>query len=306
MGKRFFAEAQVAINLAKKENWETKIDIGKRLLDITELHFPLYIEELKGYADGAGVDFLDLWTVSLESDAENEINAKCTNIITNNGKLIGHNEDAERPGLENSVCLVKKTLKDLTTFEIYYYNTLGGIAVGVSSFGYVHALNTLFITGSKLGIPKNIIARYLFETENPQKSIKKVLSLPRTSGYNHNIVSKDGKIWNLELIANRSVLTNPIPPFSHSNHCLNIKSDINNAFGTIDRLEFAQKNTKNRMTVDELIKLQEDTSQGPVNSLSNERTIGKMLIDFETMIARVWLLREKEAGWIDYPLDFIK
>jgi len=177
--------------------------------------------------------------------------------------------------------------------------------VGVSSFGYAHALNTLFFTGNKLGIPKNVIARYLLETDNPGKTIKNVLDFPRASGYNHNIVSKDGKIWNLELTADKGVLTNPPSPFAHSNHCLNIESDFSDAWGTVSRLVFAQDNTKSKMTINELINLQEDTSKGPNNSLFNERTIGKMIIDFGTKIAKVWLLREKEVGWIDYPLDFI-
>jgi predicted choloylglycine hydrolase len=306
MGQKFSNEAKNAVLVAKKDNWKNKLDIGRKLLDITQEYFPQFIDELKGYATGAGVEFIDLWTISIEGDAERKTSAKCTNIITNEGKLIGHNEDAERPGLENSVCIVKKTLGNLTTFEIYYYNTLGGNSVGISSFGYAHALNTLFFTGNKLGIPKNVIARYLLETNNPDVTIKKVLNFPRASGYNHNIISKSGKIWNLELTADKGILINPVSPFAHSNHCLNIESDINNAYGTISRLEFAQNNTKDKMTIEELIKLQEDTSKGSSESLFNERTIGKMIIDFDTKIVKVWLLREKELGWVDYSLDFMK
>lgn len=305
MGKRFSNEAQKAVLTTGKDNWENKLNMGKKLLNITKKYFPQFIDELKGYAAGAGVNFLDLWTISIEADAETDNSAKCTNIITNEGKLIGHNEDAEKIGLENSICIVKKTLRDITTLEIYYYNTLGGNSVGVSSFGYAHTLNTLFFTGNKLGIPKNVIARYLLETNNPDKAIKKVLDFPRASGYNHNIISKDGKIWNLELTADKGVLTNPTSPFVHSNHCLNIESNLSDAYGTISRLKFARDNTKNRMMTDELMKIQEDISKGPNNSLFNERTIGKMIIDFRIKIAKVWLLREKEAGWVDYPLDFI-
>lgn len=59
------------------------------------------------------------------------------------------------------------------------------------------------------------------------------------------------------------------------------------------------------MSVKDLIALQNDSLNGPQKSLMNERTIGKMVIDFEYMIAKLWLLREKELGWIDYSLDFI-
>lgn len=305
MGQAFSNEAKNAISIAKKDKWDRRMEKGKIFLDITQEHFPHYIEELRGYAEGAGVAFPDLWIVSIEGDGEIQTSAKCTSIITNEGKLIGHNEDADRPGLENSVCLVKKTLGNLTTFEIYYYNTLGGNSIGVSSFGFAHALNTLFFTGNKSGIPKNVIARYLLETDDPDATIKKVITLPRVSGYNHNIIDKSGKMWNLELTADKGILTNPASPFAHSNHCLNIESDTTNECGTMSRLEFAQNNTKRDMTINELMKLQGDTSKGPIDSICNERTIGKMIINFETMTASAWLLREKEAGWIDYPLDFI-
>lgn len=306
MGKQFSIEAKNAIERGKKDDWENKKATSIKFLDITQKYFPELLDEVKGYAKGADVDFIDLWTISLEFDTEliAGVSGKCTNVITNNGKLIGHNEDAD-VGSENNVCLVKKVLNGLTMFEIYYYNTLGGSTVGITSNGYAHTVNTLFFTNFEFGVPKNVLARHLFETKNPDKTVNAILKLPRTSGYNHNIISKDGKIWNLELTSRDGVLTNPHPPFCHSNHCLNIKTTTNNNSGTLSRLKFAKDNVKENMTIDELIKLQNDTSDGPNESIFNERTVGKMIIDLENMIAKIWLLREKELGWVDYPLDFI-
>lgn len=306
IGKKFSEEAQKSITIGKVNKWKERYGVAKNILDITQKYFPQYIDELKGYARGANVDFLDLWTISLESDTEpDKDEAKCTSIITNNGTLIGHNEDAAEPLLENPICVVKKILRNLTMLEIYYYNTSGGNSVGVNSFGYAHTVDTLLSTDTKFGLPKNIIARYLFETKNPDEAIKKVLSLPRASGYNHNIVHKDKKIWNLELIPDEGILTHPTLPFVHTNHCLNIKTNATDKYGTASRLKFAQDQTKQNMTVDELMKLQDDTSRGQDKSLFNERTIGKMIIDFNSRVARIWLLREKELDWVEYPLDFI-
>jgi predicted choloylglycine hydrolase len=305
MGQKFAKEASDAIALAKSDNWEGKSNVGEKTLDITQKYFPHFIEELKGYAKGAGVDFLDLWTVSIEGDAEVNEKAKCTNIITNQGRLIGHNEDAEVSGQENMFCLVKKTIKDLTTFEIYSFNSLGGNTIGINSHGYAQTINTLLFTPTRLGIPKNVIGRYLLETQNPDKDIEMVLSLPRSSGYNHNIVSKNGEIWNLELTADTGIVTKPKLPFAHSNHCLNVKSDFQDDYGTVSRLKFASDNAKDEMTIEEVIKLQSDTSAGPKKSIFNDSTVGKVIIDFDNMIAKIWLLREKELGWVDYPLDFI-
>ena len=40
-------------------------------------------------------------------------------------------------------------------------------------------------------------------------------------------------------------------------------------------------------------------------SIFNERTIGRFVIDLENRIAKVWLKREEDLGWLDYPLDFM-
>ncbi len=306
MGIEFAQEAQSSLQHAKTKNWTSRYATSQKILAITQLHFPQYIEEMQGYAAGAKVDFYDLWVLSIESDAEiNRASAKCTNVITNSGKLIGHNEDALEPGMADTVCVVKKTIKDLTTLEICYYNTLGGNSVGISSYGYIHALNTLLFTDNQIGIPKNVIARYLLDSQNPDEAIRTILALPRASGYNHNIVSRNGQIWNLELTANDGIVTHPQLPFVHTNHCLNLPSDFNDDHGTISRLEFARQHVQDRMSVDQLQQLQEDVSQGPNNSVFNERTIGKIIVDFTAMTAYIWLLREKQLGWVSYPLDFI-
>jgi len=307
MGKTFFREAKENIFNQKDENLEERSNIAKRDLDITQKYFPEYIDEMRGYADGAGVSFFDLWAVSIDNDTKlKNSEHKCTSIITNEGKLVGHNEDNNKSGLENTICLVKKTLKDLTIFEIFYYSTLGGNAVGINSYGYVNAINTLEFTDTKNGIPKNILARYLAETNNPIKGINKIKNLPRASGYNYNIVNKNGEILNIEVTQNDISMIYPASPFVHSNHrLLNPSLDISDKGGTISRLEFAQKIVKNNMTVDELIELQSDTSNGPDKSLFNERTIAQFIVDFNKRKAKVWLLREKELGWVDYPLDFI-
>lgn len=305
MGQAFAKEAQEAIIASREDNWTQRITKCCRLLEITKNYFPNYLSEIEGYAKGAQVNFLDLWTLNVESDAYPVDSAKCTNLITNSGKLIGHNEDADEPGCENNICVVKKTINKITSLEMYYYNTLGGNSVGVNSFGYVQSINTLFFTGSAVGVPKNVTARCLSDTRDPEKDINYVLSVPRASGYNHNISDNNGKIWNLELTSSEGFLSKPKSPFAHSNHCLNISTPFKDDYGTISRLIFFQENVKKQMSVDEIIALQENTGYGPNESVFNERTIGKMVIDFDSMTIRVWLLREKELGWISYPLDFL-
>ena len=57
------------------------------------------------------------------------------------------------------------------------------------------------------------------------------------------------------------------------------------------------------MTVSELTDLTNDKSRGDLVSIMNERTIAKMVIDLENLVAKVWMRRESNIGWVDYKLD---
>ena len=74
------------------------------------------MEELKGYAKGAGVLIDDLWVLSLEDELSEA--DKCTTIITNNGKLIAHNEDWDTNS-KDTICVLKKSVKNSGEMEFW-------------------------------------------------------------------------------------------------------------------------------------------------------------------------------------------
>ena len=59
------------------------------------------------------------------------------------------------------------------------------------------------------------------------------------------------------------------------------------------------------MTVEALIAVMNDTSKGKTVSLMNERTVAKVVVDLENSLAKIWLLREPELGFVDYDLKTI-
>ncbi len=305
MGEKFGRAAQAKIQaLQSGPDWQNRRKLAEGLLNFTKKFFPHYIDELQAYAEGAKVNFLDLWTASLEDELDQKMN-KCTTAITNGGKLIAHNEDWYR-NLEESVCLLLKKTGDLAVFELYYFNTLGGNAVGINSNGFAFSVNSLNSKNGLLGVPRNVIARWLSETKNPDADFKKMQKIPRSSGYNFNIVNRQGKIWNIESTAQEAVLNNSPSPFVHTNHYLSeLKREeiSDNSTGTFDRYEVAKLRAKNQMSVSELIDLTNDHSRGDILSVMNERTIAKMIIDLNELKAEVWLKREAGRGWIKYRLD---
>lgn len=310
MGETFRNEAHESLTRNKDDGFEGRKKVAEKMLQLTKIYFPQYIDELKGYAVGAGIEFIELWTLAIEDDAymEEKTDAKCTSIITNNGKLMAHSEDQHEEGLEKTICLVRKSVRDLTTFEIYYYNTLGGVSVGVNSYGIASSVNTLLYGATQLGIPKVITGRVFLESNDIEKDYKKIQKLQLADGFSHNLTDIYGRIINIELSSTQTSITYPSSPFGHSNHCLILKDRhvANDDYGTMTRLSTAIKNAKPIMNIPEIQKLLEGGNLGPDKSIANKRTVGRLIIDLENLKSYAWLMREKELGWVEYPLDFIK
>lgn len=310
MGYRFKKRAVHAIEKAKAHtNWAIKAENAQRYLDPTYKVFPQFIEELHGYADGAGVAFPDLWTKSLEDELNYYTDEKCTTIVTNGGLLISHNEDWDANS-KDAICVIKKTIRDLTIFELFYFNTLGGNSISVNSHGIVQSINTLTHTDWRIGIPRNVIARWMSETNNPAQDYIRLQTLQRSLGYNHVLVDRLGTITNIECTSIRQKVTHPHSPFIHTNHYLGQLVSFegierNGKNSTFNRFEKASLGAKLNMSVQELIDLNSNNADGVNMSIFNERTIAKMIVDVEHKKVLVWMRRERELGWIEYPIDGI-
>lgn len=306
-GKLFRNSLINSVNKSKTHKlWESLKLKSKTSLNLTQDELPHLIEELQGYAKGAGVSFEDLWLHVLKIElAEIE---KCTSVITNNGKLVAHNEDWDAKS-KDAICVMKKSVGDLTIFELFYLNSLGGNAISVNSNGIIQSINTLTHTDKRVGIPRNLVARWTSETKNPELDFPRFSTLQRSSGYSHNFVNIHGKAWNIESSANKCVLKNVSVPFVHTNHFLTELKEYEkdrNFDGTLERYNFAFQNTKKDMSLNDIQTLMSDNSNGAKISLLNERTIARMIVDLEKFVAYVWLLREVEKGWVEYDMDFIR
>lgn len=307
LGERFSDELQIALEWVQSEpEWPQKLHASQSYLVHAKRHFPHFIEELQGYATAAGVPFQHLWVLCMEDEWDDT--EKCTTWVTNNGMLVGHNEDWASDAA-HAVCLLKKTIQDLTIFELYYFNTLGGNSISINSHGMVHAINSLAHRDHQVGVPRNVIARWLSESPDPQADILTLPSIPRSAGYHHTFVSTTGQLWSLECSARKQYLVYPRSPFVHTNHFLSeLRSleDDDGSFASLERYDFASSHIQNNMTPTQVQTLMNDQSQGTVCSVFNERTIARMILDLESRQAHVWMLREKHKGWLTYPLDFLQ
>jgi hypothetical protein len=306
LGKLFGADLKNVLKQEKESpDWEWKVKESNKYITYTKESFPQLLEELEGYSVGAGVDFTDLWVLSLEDELYRE--DKCTTLITNKGMLVGHNEDYK--DAQEKVCILKKTIRNTIILELYYIHTLGGNSISINSNGYIHAIDSLSQTDVKVGIPKNVVARWISETSSPYDDFHRFQKLERASGFCHNLIStKDGEVSCIESTATKERIDNVTLPFVHANHYLtdlNIYEDNNNSTHTLERCQSGKDLIKKEMTVEEMKNTLEDVSNGPKVSLFNERTVASMVVDSKGESVYIWLLREKDKGWIKYDLNYI-
>jgi hypothetical protein len=286
--------------------WTSRCRRARLYLETATQALPHLVDELKGYAEGAGASFDDLWLLSLEDELEGSGAEKCTTIVTNGGKLIAHNEDWDKDAAE-SICVLRQTVGAMTVFELFYLNTLGGNSISVNACGFVHAINSLTHTDRQVGVPKNLVARWLAETRSPDRDLGALATLRRASGYHHCLVGQGGQVWSIECSATRQVLARPDAPFIHTNHYLSSLSALEGrprVSGTRRRYRCASAKVSGAMSLGDMKRLCSDTSGGSKKGILNDRTIARMIVDLANRSAYVWLRREAKEGWVSYPLGF--
>lgn len=300
--RAFLAEARA------QSDWREKIAAAQPLLECTERYFPRYLTEMRSYAIAAGVPFPELWALNCEADLD--AREHCTTIVTNDGKLVAHNEDWDAEAAE-SICLVKKRLPSITILELYYYDgPLGGNALSVNSHGYVQAINSLQHSDFQAGVPRNVIARWLSETSDIEFDFELMRRVPRASGFNHVVVNSNSDVVDIECTAAKQRLVHPRLPFVHTNHYLTPKlaayEEADGDDSTFCRYATACRLLRNEMTVDDVMQVMSETGNGKDNSIFNENTVARAVLDWPSRSLLVWLRREGEAGWVSYPLDWVK
>jgi hypothetical protein len=309
LGKRFGAILSGHVQEARQgRTWPNHRRKAERLLETTHRHFPDYVEELAAYAAAAGIPLLDLWTVSIEDELDEEDTERCTSVVTGDGRLLGHNEDWSADATDE-ICILKKTVASVTSLELYYYGCpLGGVAVSINSNGYIQMINSLRCLDNGNGIPKTIIARRLSEMKDADLELGDILSLPRASGFSHTLVNRRGRVTNIECTGTRS-RTRTVPlPFVHTNHVLCPELAtlewLDPESCTKERYAHAASQITGTMTQSELSDAMRRGGTRKSATVFNENTIAQAVVDLDTRKALFWLRRERKSGFLPYPIDF--
>jgi hypothetical protein len=303
LGEHFRTPIREKIARERHPDWDREVRQAMRSWTVTARRFPSFAREIRSYARAAGIRGQDLWAVGLEIGMDAD---RCTTMVTNGGTLAGHVEDFD-PGTAQDLFLIRRTVGTGTVLDLQYFYTLGGNAASVNAHGWCQLVNTLHGPTASRGVPRNVIARWLSETSDPERDARRLARLPRLDGYSHTFVHASGRTLNLEVTPGAHVLAPHRAPYAHANHYLSRLRD-EEAFlsgSSSRRLEVARRRLKPRMSVAGLKRVMDDRSHGRTDSIMNEDTIAKLIVDFARREARVWFKADARRGFVTVALDFL-
>ena len=160
-----------------KDNHKTRI---KPYLEAATEHFPWLIEELKGMAKGASLEFEDLFILNIKAELsamqaakQNDTPGCSTVVLANQDKLIiAHNEDGDM-AYKDLMCLVAVKQSGKPAFiALAYPGILCGNGPSSNSAG-LH-LTTNYIAGTEVrpGIPRYFLSRAMLQARETKAAIQ--------------------------------------------------------------------------------------------------------------------------------------
>jgi hypothetical protein len=186
-----------------KTVWSKKAeveDLFRKYMTYVE-QYPFIMDELKGMADGAEVEFNHVAMLSIVELNKNQSNVDdCSSfIIKNDNKIIlAHNEDGEEG---SDIFLLRATYPSGTeVLSFSYFGSLVGLSVNLNSHGLLIMCNALHANDQQIGEPKRVFARRLVECHDFDEVLEIIRTSKRAQGQNFTI-GQFGKIMGVETSA---------------------------------------------------------------------------------------------------------
>ena len=192
---------------------------SKPLIGYVNKYFPKYVAELKGMAEGSGIDVNAMFALG----CEDEFLYNCTSVagFSKEGIILGHNEDWLKDFTDSLyICKMRDSI------SLSYAGHLPGFCAGLTSKKLAFTENALeFKNCNSKGIPLHFFTRAFLDAKKPSELIK-LASMPnKMIGWNSLIVFGN-KIFDLEFAPKGYALLKGNQYLAHTNHILdkNLKS----------------------------------------------------------------------------------
>jgi isopenicillin-N N-acyltransferase-like protein len=203
------------------------VDIASGYLVHVRRHLPQYVEELEGMAEGAGIPLASLAVPNFgeeltcnEDPGAEPAPEHCTSLAIMKGsrRIVAHNEDWYAGDADNGI--------------VVHITTLGGTEIvavtpawslpftGINSYGIATCSNTIYASDSRVGLPNNIIRRWMLESRTLEEAGDRACHSARARGANHLLGDAHGRIWDIETSATAVSRVEADDWYAHTNHYL--------------------------------------------------------------------------------------
>lgn len=290
LGSNFRQSIQESIAKRKKniQNYDSYLSKSQQCFEITKQYFPNLIIETEGIARGADVPVLDYFFINNREvydeaeayDRKHAVNPDHCTVVAgfdmNNATLtVGHNEDWSKDA-QDQIYILKATIGETTFIGLNYNVTVPGVSASINNYGLIQCVNDLYQNNTKIGVPKNYIARAILELNMLDQAEKLIRNTPRASGFNH-VLAENREVRNIE-IAGDVVGVGSVhkKPYVHTNHYLVGSMQEFEKFHTKsseERYKRAKELLKPAMTKEDVIAILSDTQNTEYPICRAEETI---------------------------------
>lgn len=234
IGKRFGENIREGFRRRKKwlENLKSLADGDfarefKGYIRAAKKHFPQYADEVRGWADGAGVPFEDLMALNMWAELtamkRGRGEGSCSTISLSDGKriILAHNEDGSA-AYKGLMFWLKASPRDGRSFQtLSYPGLLPGNSPGFNDAGIVQTTNYTPAAEWRVGIPRYFLNRAIFDTGTLDEAVKVATHPARGYGNHHNLASlREQRILSLEVTPAKHQVHEVKGVYFHTNHLI--------------------------------------------------------------------------------------
>jgi isopenicillin-N N-acyltransferase-like protein len=282
-------------------------------LPFAEKYAPEIVEEMRGIAAGAELDFQDIFLLNMTYEISATLTMGCTSFVatgkaTGNGEVItGQNLDFLSTYEENIILLKTKPGHGPGIMAIAPAGSLG--LIGLNSAGITLNLNLLRNKDSLApngGVPSHIILRKLLACQNLGEAISAVAAAEMRSAKNYLLASDQGDVVDMEVTMNdldvqypeRGILTHANCFKAERFKCSDLAPlYLPDSYIRAERLYQLMNNHHGSLSVDVMKQLLQDHNNHP-NSIcrhpdpQNPLPIGRMM---KTLVSLINCPKERKA-----------
>jgi predicted choloylglycine hydrolase len=199
----------------------------RRLVDLHQAHYPGFLDELRGTAHGAGVQFEHLFLVNLRGEYRGftgvDDGGECSTcaLLDDSHAVFGHNEDGAAIYRGQSYLIRVEPDDGVPFTALCYPGFLPGNAFGFNDYGLCFSVNNVRPRRVQEGLGRHFLARSLFGARDIRDAVARLSVTPRAAGFNFTLGSRvERRIVNVEVAPHAVDVRAVSGAHFHANHYL--------------------------------------------------------------------------------------